>query len=215
MTAKATFRNGLHPSREGEIIEIAGIDPSILDQIKRAIGRPLLPDHTKRIGQLIEAFAVTNGSREKISNQEIVITLRAISNEPDDFIQEAFENCDEQTHCAIIRALYRMGNRRFRSMPPPAMIKAAALLALSELPKGAPGRPRNERRTMFLAAVKQLWKDITGDEGKAWTDGSGATSPLLTFAALLLRCVEPGWKRDGLDEQDLSALAKQLRAINA
>ena len=215
MTAKATFKRGLHDSRRGELVQHVGVDCVTLEKIERTIGRPLLPDHTKRINEIVEAFTATNVGGETVSNQEVVVTLQAISKEPDDLIQDAFENCDEQTHCAITRALYRMGERRFRGGYPPARIKAAALLALSELPKGAPGRPRNDRRARLLAVVAPLWREITGEEGKAWTDGSGAASPMLTFAALLLCCVEPGWKRGGLEDQDLSALAKQLRTINA
>lgn len=215
MTAKATFRNGRHPSREGGWVQCDDLDQATIEQIGRAVGYPLQPDHVNRIQSFIETFKGLNDADVRTSHQEVVITLKAIANEPDDRVLEAFNNCDEETHCMIVRALYRMGERTFRGPFVPPKIKAAALLAHHELPQGEPGRPRNDRRMMFLKAVMALWRELTGTEGKAWTDGSGAASPMLVFTALLLPYVEPSWKSANLEERDLSALAKQLRKVNA
>lgn len=215
MTAKATYRNGRHPSRDGGWVQCDDLDKATIEQIGRAVGYQLQPDHVARIQGFIETFKGLNDAEVPISHQEVVVTLQAIAKEPDERVQEAFDNCDEHTHCMIVRALYRMGERTFRVPFPLAKVKAAALLAHQELPRGESGRPRADRRMMFLRAVLSLWRDLTGTEGKAWTDGSGAASPMLVFAALLLRYVEPGWKPGDLEEQDLSALAKQLRKVNA
>lgn len=216
MTGKATYRNGVHPSQEGGLIPGIEFDQATIDGLSRVVGRDLTSDEVERLQDFAALCRHWRESDVFISSQDVIATLAAIAKEPDERVQQAFEDCDADTHCQIVRALYRMGEKRFaRQAFLPAKIKAAALLALSEIPRRPPGRREDGPRQHFLRGIHGIWADLTGENGKAWTDGSGKVSPVLEFSALLLRIVEPGWGREDLDEKDLSSLGKQFRKINA
>lgn len=216
MTGRPTYRDGCHPTREGGWVPDIEFDHGAIYRLSRVVGRSLTAEEVERL----QGFAALCRDRREsdvfVSSQAVIATLASIASEPDDRVQQAFDDCDEDTHCEIVRALHRMGEKRFFAQTlPPAKIKAAALLARAEFRRRPAGRRENGHRLFFLRGIPRIWRDLTGQDGKAWTDGSGKVSPVLEFSALLLRIVEPEWVGNDLDEKDLSSLGKQFRKINA
>lgn len=210
MTAKPTFRDGPHTSCEGVLIEPCELDDETVSKLTEALGRRLSPFEIQRIGSFVEAMRGLRVSFAPASSQEVKLTLEAMERAVDTAAVEALADCDEDSRCCIYRALYHMGLRDFSQIRP-EMIREAAKLALQTIQPGESGRRSIWYRQRFAEAVPDLWKELTGAAGSAWSRGD-FSSPLLAFSVCLLGLIDPGWKAES---RDRSGLSKQIRKVIA
>ncbi|MBL8465916.1 MAG: hypothetical protein JNL37_13780 [Thauera sp.] len=210
MTAKPTFRDGPHASSEGALIEPFRLDAGSVDKLSKVLGRGLCPSEIQRIGGFVETMRGLRLSFAPASSQEVKSTLQAMEKAAGTVAVEAFADCDQDSRCCIDRALYHMGVRDFNRIHP-KMIRTAAARALQTLQPAESGRRSIWYRQRFAAAVPDLWKELTGAAGSAWSRGE-FSSPLVEFSVCLLELIDPGWKAEG---RDRSGLSKQIRKVIA
>jgi len=234
MSGKKTYRNGRHPSRNGGWVtpvilkesdweRFFGKDVSKEERVnsvrtgiviapdwecleKKIIKRSLSDMERASIGcALARLKAIGEAARnKKVSFQEIKETLHGICNLDDDKVMQAFKDCDESTESLIEVTLHEMGLKKF-SGHPPAMIQAAAHRAAHTIGNGKAGPKGIGYRLLFKENVFGLWGSLGLTNLQIWELEGKVASPLVEFAAELLKLIEienaPG----------LSTVAKLLR----
>lgn len=167
MRGKVTFREGLHHSRTGEIVESITIGAGEWRELEHALG-PL--DETDR-AEIADYCALLQSlwQEARIPAADVRVTLDKIASEKsDDTILQAFANCDATSSALIEQFLYRLDGPEFfkqlDAIPPSRLatkIRAAAHLALdSYSPSRGPSVQGWQRLTAEYAIQLAKWKGL-------------------------------------------------------
>lgn len=217
MAGKITFKGGRHPSLVGRWLQDVNLTDSDIDALSGIVGRQITSDERTRIDDILsEALNLKeeHSDYRAIRSQDVVATLGAISRLEGDEVIKAFSHCDEKTKATIHCALHRMGCSPYRigggglfESLRPDLIRAAALLALEDLPGAEGGRPEKAHRKGFAKGVLSIWADMTGDQyPQVWASPDSA-SPVVQFAERLLARIG--------ERIDPSVMVKMLRKVIA
>ncbi len=216
-TKKPTYRNGRHPSRDGGFVEPVELDVQDWQRLEAILERALTDAERDRIKRGLATYLSLKVNDDSIPLKQVRATLRAIINEPDGSIHDAFENCDSTTEACLDEALLDMGEDAaadLRAMRP-GKLRAAALLAEHRLPKTSGGRPQQGYKKLFAEWVVILWRDLGRSDVTVWEqpglngDLDGKAAPLVQFAAALLELIEY------INPPGNSAVAKLLRTVSS
>ena len=205
MAGKITFLNGLHPSREGELVQPVKLTSAQLVILGSYVGRPIAADEVLYIEDMLGTVKSMRDGDSAVISQDVKETLAAIARADDEDVHRALEHCDACTEMMVIDTLRQMGEAvpwdfaRFR----PAKLKAAAAFARVQ---GNDGRPAKGYRVVFARAFAEMWLGMTGAPVKPWaTDGSASRD--VQAAKLLLEAMG--------DPLSTSPIAKLLRKVIA
>jgi hypothetical protein len=206
MAGKNTFRHGTHSSRFGghrSAINFENADWNSLEEISK------FEFNTNIRHEILNNLLLLKSEKfwcaENPNLQDIKRTLIRISKlSPDDAVI-AVKNCDASTVAYIDEQTWKtLGLKRLSDQVNGRIIKLAARLALSELPKTKGGRPPRTDLNQLAAYCVELW-NLTGNENKkAWVSEAGLITPILLFSEVLFN------KYNGYP-YDLYELAKLLR----
>lgn len=219
MAGKNTAGNIPHPSREGRQVKDISIEAEDWSRLEGLLERSITAEEKVSIGDALSLFASMREDYESdhVAAQDVKATLRKISMLPDEEIHLAISNCDSWTEERLIRALWRMGEKK-KFLPAdhaPAKWKAAAMLASAEFPNDRGGSRVKWYREPFARYAISLWKEMGGKNNAIWEfEGKfeSKVAPLVAFATCLLALIEadavtgpPGY----------STVAKMLRKVVA
>lgn len=212
MSGKITFKHGLHPSRVGAFEPAIALSERALLALAAHIGRQLSPEEIERTEDVLGGVCGLRKSSDRVTAQDVRKTLEAIACAHDDAIFVAVQNCDATTHAYIVAALHKMTRRmglkawEFDAFEP-AMLRAGALAALSNMPAGREGRPSKDGHRLYFARnFVALWRDLTGTEPTTSATPS-TVSPAVQCAQCLLAASG--------EVIDASQVAKMLRKVIA
>jgi hypothetical protein len=204
---KITYKNGLHPSRIGSLVPDPKFYESDMIHLSEYLGKPITKADYPLIVDFVELISSLRECEGKTPNQDVLATLKSIGANPS-LAVSGYENCDVTTEQLIIAALYQIGVKKL-DHPSVAQIRAAALLALEDLPKEIGGRPSVYYRDRFFVGIVELWKKLGGESCTVWANYDDETTPLVSFAQYILEAIEPEGTLSN------SVVAKSLRKVIA
>lgn len=212
MAGKNTARNIPHPSREGRQVKDISIEAEDWSRLEGLLERSITAEEKASIADALSLFASMREDYESdyVAAQDVKATLRKISMLPDEEIHLAVSNCDSWTEERLVRALYRMGEKKFQAADhTSAKWKAAAMLASAEFPNNRGGSRVKWYREAFARYAISLWKEMGGKNNAIW-ELEGEATPLVIFTTCLLALIEV----DGVTAPPgYSTVAKMLRKV--
>lgn len=213
MSGKPTFRNGRHPSRDaGGWITPVSFSTADIETLNDILGRKLTNEEINRIATMLGSLQIHAPAEKTVNHQDIIKTLKGMSNADDTEIQRMFAHCDDTTEALLEEAIHVDMGVPLPDAYPAAyasgLIRGAALNALRNLPRGKDGARVLWHRMLFAQAVRALWADLGRQDDAVW-ENNGNTTPFVQFAWRLLDIVEPDTCPDP------SNVAKLLRKVIA
>lgn len=201
MAGKNTASSGIHPSRQGVIVQDFKLSQDAEGSLSDALGRKLKSAEIEKISDVMTTF---KSMREMhfdgiASRQDMKRTLAYIAKSTPTEASEALANCDEFTRAEIQRSLWV--DMHERSNITAEMIPSAASIALQrmESQKLAGGAPSKGYQAMLAETCISLWRQFGGKSMALWRkDESGELSPLLAWSAAMFSALEGtafDWKK--------------------
>lgn len=127
-----------------------------------------------------------------ISAQDTKNDLKLIAKSNTKKMSDALDKINKNAHIEINSSLFSMqpDSRKMKfnfNEYPPNAYRAAALLALNDMPDGV--KSTNIYRSKLAEYIISLWNKLGKTDGKAWARDDDA-SPLVKFASILICVIE-------------------------
>lgn len=192
MAGKNTAANGIHPSRQGGIVQDFELPDDVKNRLSKVLNRKL---NSAEIASISDAITIFKDMRRMhfegiASRQDIKRTLAHISKcQPDESLL-ALSNCDEFTRAEIERAVWL--DMREQGISTAEMIPPAAGIALARMESSKPdgGAPNKGYQTMFAETCVSLWRFCGCTNMDNYTDRTGLLSPLLEWSVTMFSALE-------------------------
>lgn len=216
MRGKITYRNGLHQSRQGGILDVVHIGNGEWREIENVLGQLGAQDREN----IEEYCAVLVGiaNDKQVASADVRETLGKIVKEKIDAdVVRAFANCDSYSETLLTHALYQLDGPAFASTLPTLSIKhqAAKLRAAAEKasrdfkPSKGASFQGWQRNAAEYAIQLAKWRGVY-TPSHSFDDDPESASAVVRLLLTLLGIVKP------VDSpQSVSWCVKLLGEINA